>query len=171
MDTQPDKVDTPPAEWPLECLTAKLLTCLSTRQLREIHKFGAPSLWECLHEGGFGNEYELFNELCTLAFPLYQPLMADQAEQSAIDLGVTVLEGARTSPLTFSYEEGPVTPKGPKHVKHTHFTTSPTEAMMIDNPGPAQTLANTQDHVNQYLKQGLFLITQLHKLWTESAEP
>ncbi|KAF8627313.1 hypothetical protein AX15_004433 [Amanita polypyramis BW_CC] len=170
MDTRPDKVNTPPAEWPLECLTTKLLTCLSTRQLREIHKFGAPSLWECLHEAGYGNEYELFNKLCTLAFLLYQPLSAEQVEQSAIDLGVTVLEGAWVSPLTFTHEDELVTPKGLKCVKHTHFMTTPLVAMEINKPGPSQTLANTQDHANQFLKRGLFLITQLHKLWTEAAE-
>ncbi|KAF8624918.1 hypothetical protein AX15_005642 [Amanita polypyramis BW_CC] len=159
MDTRPDKVDTPPAEWPLD-----------TRQLREIHKFGAPSLWECLHEAGYRNEYELFNKLCTLAFLLYQPLSAEQVEQSTIDLGVTILEGAWVSPLTFTHEEDLVTPKGPKCVKHTHFMTSPPGAMEIDKPGPSQTLTNTQDHANQFLKRGLFLITQLHKLWTEAAE-
>ncbi|KAF8625493.1 hypothetical protein AX15_005343 [Amanita polypyramis BW_CC] len=114
MDTQPDKADTPLAEWPLECLTTKLLSCLSTRQLREIHKLGAPSLWECLHEGGFGAEYNFYNELCTYAFLLYQPLTAKQAEQSALDLGVSMIEEAQNNPLKFSQVPEPETPKGPR---------------------------------------------------------
>ncbi|KAF8633221.1 hypothetical protein AX15_001456 [Amanita polypyramis BW_CC] len=96
--------------------------------------------------------------------------MADQAEQSAVDLGVTIIEGARNSPLTFTHEEELVTPKGLKHTKHTHFSATDAEVMAIDKPGPSQTLANMQDRASHYLKRGLFLITQLHKLWTEAAE-
>ncbi|KAF8621315.1 hypothetical protein AX15_007880 [Amanita polypyramis BW_CC] len=121
MDTAPDRVPTPPAEWPIERLTAKLLTCLSTRHLREIEHYGPPALWESLHEGGFGDKYELFNELCNIAFPLYQPLSAAQAEDTATHMGVTLINQACTTPPAPSTDEGPATPKGPASTRRPHF--------------------------------------------------
>ncbi|KAF8627729.1 hypothetical protein AX15_004273 [Amanita polypyramis BW_CC] len=145
MDTQPDKVATPPAEWSIERLTTKLLTCLSTRQLREINEYGPPALWESLHEGGFGDNYELFNELCNLAFPLYQPLTAEQAEQTALDLGINVIEVACTTPPLPIQEEEPVTPKGPALSKKTHFLDPDPEVMNVDTLNPTQIESNTQN--------------------------
>ncbi|KAF8625714.1 hypothetical protein AX15_005228 [Amanita polypyramis BW_CC] len=170
MDIRPDKVDTPPAEWPVDRLTAKLLTCLSTRQLREINKYGPPALWESLHEGGFGDNYELINKLCNLAFPLYQPLTAEQAEQSAIDLGINVIEVARTTPPLPTHMEEPDTPKGPAQPRKTHFSEPEPEAMNTDTIDSNQIESNTQHRASQLLKRGLTLISQLHKLWTAASE-
>ncbi|KAF8623731.1 hypothetical protein AX15_006228 [Amanita polypyramis BW_CC] len=172
MDTQPDRVDTPLADWPLECLTTKLLTCLSTRQLKEIHREGAPALWESLHEGGFGSKYDYFNELCTYAFPLYQPLTADQAEQSVLDFGISMLEDAQKNPLKFPQAPEPEMPKGPKHTQHTTFAipsgTNP--RMDIDNPDFTRAQVNMQDRAIKFLNQGLNLITQLHQVMIQAAE-
>ncbi|KAF8625210.1 hypothetical protein AX15_005514 [Amanita polypyramis BW_CC] len=170
MDTAPDKVPTPPTEWPIERLTSKLLSCLSTRHLRDIEKFGPPALWESLHEGGFGDEYELFNELCNIAFPLYQPLSAAQAEDTATHMGIVLINQARSTPPAPSTEEEPVTPKGPTTTRKPHFEVPDPEVMNIDNVDPDQTESNTQRRAAQLLKRGLALITQLHKLWTAAAE-
>ncbi|KAF8631485.1 hypothetical protein AX15_002372 [Amanita polypyramis BW_CC] len=170
MDTAPDKVPTPPTEWPIERLTTKLLSCLSTRHLREIEKFGPPALWESLHEGGFGDEYELFNELCNIAFPLYQPLSAAQAEDTATHIGVGLINQARTTPPGPSTDEEPVTPKGPALTRKPHFEVPDPEVMNIDTIDLDQTESNTQRRAAQLLKCGLALVTQLHKLWTATAE-
>ncbi|KAF8630396.1 hypothetical protein AX15_002950 [Amanita polypyramis BW_CC] len=150
----------------------KLLSCLSTRQLKDIHREGAPALWECLHEGGFGSKYDLFNELCTHAFPLYQPLTADQAEQSAVKLGVSMLEDAHKNPLKFPQVPEPETPKGLKCTRHTTFAipSQTTSGMDIDNPDFATTQTNTSDRAIKFLNQGLDLIKQLHEVILAAAK-
>ncbi|KAF8622968.1 hypothetical protein AX15_006603 [Amanita polypyramis BW_CC] len=172
MDTAPDKVPTPPAEWPIERLTTKLLSCLSTRHLRDIELYGPPALWESLHEGGFGDEYELFNELCNIAFPLYQPLSAAQAEDTATHIGVTLINQACTTPPppVPTTEDEPATPKGPTITRKPHFEVQDPEAMPVDTMDLSQTESNTQRRGAQLLKRGLALITQLHKLWSAAAE-
>ncbi|KAF8624477.1 hypothetical protein AX15_005854 [Amanita polypyramis BW_CC] len=170
MDTAPDKVPTPPAEWPIERLTTKLLSCLSTRHLRDIELYGPPALWESLHEGGFGDEYELFNELCNIAFPLYQPLSAAQAEDTATHIGVSLINQARSTPPAPTADEEPATPKGPTITRKPHFEVQDPEVMNVDTLDLGQTESNTQRRAAQLLKRGLALITQLHKLWSASAE-
>ncbi|KAF8622213.1 hypothetical protein AX15_007199, partial [Amanita polypyramis BW_CC] len=92
------------------------------------------------------------------------------AEQSAIDLGVNVIKVACTTPPLLTHAEEPDTPKGPAQPKKTHFSDPDPEVMTIDTPNPTQVESNTQHRASQFLKCGLMLITQLHKLWTAASE-
>ncbi|KAF8629711.1 hypothetical protein AX15_003310 [Amanita polypyramis BW_CC] len=141
-EMEPERPDTPIADWPFERMNKVLLRCLSTRHLKDIAIHGPASLWESLAESDYSGEYDHLAEICEQVFPYFVAIPEVEAEMLATQLGLQILEQARvTPPGTASKEEhsqntpprisAPAEPETPKAQCKPHFTNPVTTSHQV----------------------------------------